>query len=59
MSELHGLLKHPNNPACTKSVSLNNTELGHNTEEEKDDEEEEKIRTFKHSQGLYSCSPQN
>ena len=34
MSEVSGLWKHQNNPACTKSVSLHNAEVGHHTEEE-------------------------
>ena len=31
MSELGGLWKHQNNPACTESVSLHNVEVGHYT----------------------------
>ena len=34
MSEFGGLWKQQNNPACTKSVSLHNAEVGHYTEEE-------------------------
>ena len=35
MSEFGGLWKHPNNPACAKSVkSLQNVEVGHCTKEE-------------------------
>ena len=36
-------MKHRNNPACTRSVSLQNVKVGHYTEqlEEKEDEEEE------------------
>ena len=34
LSEFDGLWKHQNNPACTKSVSLRNFEVGRYTEEE-------------------------
>ena len=33
--------EHPNNAACTKSVSLQNVEVGHYAEEDEVDEEEE------------------
>ena len=36
MSEFGGLWKHQTNPACTKSVSLRNVEVGHYTEEEEE-----------------------
>ena len=34
MPDFGGLQKQQNNPACTKSVSLHNVEVGHYTEEE-------------------------
>ena len=34
MSEFRGLWKQQNNPACTKSASLHNAEVGHYTEKE-------------------------
>ena len=37
MSEFGGLGKHQNNPVCTKSVSLQNVEVGHYTKEEEED----------------------
>ena len=36
MSEFGGLQKHPNNPACTQSVSLQNVEVGHYIEKEEE-----------------------
>jgi len=35
MSEFDGLWRHQNNPVCTKSVSLQNAEVGHYTKEER------------------------
>ena len=36
MSVFYGLWKHQNNPACTKSVSLHNVEVGHCLEREEE-----------------------
>ena len=38
--------KYQNNPACTESVSLQNAEVGHFTEEEDDVEEERYIMFY-------------
>ena len=37
-SEFGRLWKHPNNPACTESVRVQNVEVGYYTEEEKKEE---------------------
>ena len=36
-------MKHPNNPACTRGVSLQNVKVGHYTEQEEEKEEEEEV----------------